>query len=432
MKAQNIRISKEEEFVNRIRNLYEQVIGSGTHDTGYREKLKHELLKEQKENGSFSAIDNLHIDSDIRVCYAYEPTYYATAALMFIENMDPSGMTDTEKTALRKGLSFAEGRHLAGHGFSATSQRLKALRIYKDAGLYDWISRVGDTAPSFSEMIRKIIEKYRSALQTGATVSDWNVDFREEFEKEVRDYEEALVPYVWYACYGSNMSNERFMKYIQKCSDTSAPMESRPFQFPYTLYFAGESAAWGRRKGVAFLDEHTPGICPGKIYKVKRGQFGQIQMMEGIKYSKRLFMGMVDGVPVYSFTAQQLRTDKHAPGAGYLLTIIDGLREAWPEMSMLTAMSYLIRHDALSNDEREVLLFIRASKHSVSLQKISESCTIAVTRTKDAVKKLVNLGLICQDRRSIQAGHNVSSPDALFYTCPEMRELISQIRFGVI
>ena len=36
--------------------------------------------------------------------------------------------------------------------------------------------------------------------------------------------------YVWYACYGSNINRERFMRYINWCSDTTPPMEDRPWE----------------------------------------------------------------------------------------------------------------------------------------------------------------------------------------------------------
>jgi hypothetical protein len=57
---------------------------------------------------------------------------------------------------------------------------------------------------------------------------------------------------------------------------------------------------------------------------------------------------------------------------------------------------------------------------------------IAITRTKAAAKRLSGLRLIKQDGRSVRTGHRVDSTEALFYTCPEMRELIDLIKYGVI
>lgn len=62
--------------------------------------------------------------------------------------------------------------------------------------------------------------------------------------------------YVWYACYGSNINYDRFMKYIngderystsEGCDDKSLPLEERQYIFEHPIYFAGESRIWGRR-----------------------------------------------------------------------------------------------------------------------------------------------------------------------------------------
>ena len=432
MKTQKTMINKEQASVNRIKDLYEQTIRTGLHDTDYRAKLMHELLMLQKEDGSFSVIDNYRVDMDIRIFYVYEPTYYATAAMMYIQTRDNSRMSDREKAALLKGLSFVEGRHLSGHGYDATRQQLQALQIYKNAGLYDWLLQFGDTASAFISMINGIIERYREAVKTGRTISDWNVDFRQDFEKEVTDYEEAMVPEVWYACYGSNMSSARFMRYISNCSDTTSPSESRPFTLPFDLYFAGESQTWGQGYGVTFVDDAKAGTCPGRIYRIRRSQFSQVQQQEGSKYTKRLSLGTVDGIPVYTFTSPERRTDEKAPSTNYIQTIMTGLQETYPDMNAVTALSYLIRHGALGEVDRKVLLCIRNSEHAVTLQAVSDESSLAITRTRASVKKLAGLGLIKQDGRSVRAGHRTDSREALFYTCPETRDLIGLIKYGVI
>ena len=42
-------------------------------------------------------------------------------------------------------------------------------------------------------MVKDIIAGYRKRILSGNTRGDWKVDFREEFEKEVADYEEGNV-----------------------------------------------------------------------------------------------------------------------------------------------------------------------------------------------------------------------------------------------
>lgn len=101
-------------------------------------------------------------------------------------------------------------------------------------------------------------------------------------------------------------------------------------------------------------------------------------------------------------------------------------------MSISTALSYLVRHGALGEDDRKVLLVIRYSEHALTVQAISDSSSLAITRTKSVAKKLAELGFIRQDGRSVRAGHRINDPEAMFYTCPDVRELIDLIKYEVI
>ena len=75
------------------------------------------------------------------------------------------------------------------------------------------------------------------------------------------------MSYVWYACYGSNINRERFMRYINRCSDTTPPVEDRPYEFKHPVFFAGHSSIW-ENKGTAFLDVWSEGDALGRIYKI--------------------------------------------------------------------------------------------------------------------------------------------------------------------
>ena len=189
-------VSKEQKAANHIVNLYEKMIHTGQEGRLVRLEVVEELLKLQKEDGSWKVISSLRGDSDYVVGYAFEPTYYATAALINYMNKE-NAADEKVKDALKRGLEFSGMRHLAGHGYDAVSQQLEALNIYKDAGLYSWLRANRAEYPEFDKMIEDIIFKYRRALFTGRTFSGWNQDFKEEFKKEVDDYEKAYDPYVW-------------------------------------------------------------------------------------------------------------------------------------------------------------------------------------------------------------------------------------------
>ena len=66
------------------------------------------------------------------------------------------------------------------------------------------------------------------------------------------------------------------------------------------------------------------------------------------------------------------------------------------------------------------------------MEAISSQTAVPVTRTRNAVKRLLGLGIIKEDSRSVRAGYRANDPAAIFYTCPEMRELISLVRYNVI
>lgn len=133
--------------------------------------------------------------------------------------------------------------------------------------------------------------------------------------------------YIWYACYGSNVNYERFMKYINKCTDKTPPIADRPFVFQHNIYFAKASSYWGG--GKAFLDDTCPGKAFGRIYKITREQFMEVKGFEGKDYGKELKLGTVAGLPVYSFTDKQKNHPETIPSLKYFDTILSGLLECY-------------------------------------------------------------------------------------------------------
>ena len=96
----------------------------------------------------------------------------------------------------------------------------------------------------FFDVIYNHILQFKVSLKTGATYSDWNHDFKKEFENEVADYEASFNTYVWYAAYGSNICELRFMIYINRCTNKDTPLENRVYTFSNDIYFASKSKLW--------------------------------------------------------------------------------------------------------------------------------------------------------------------------------------------
>jgi len=173
---------------------------------------------------------------------------------------------------------------------------------------------------------------------------------------------------VWYASYGSNLSRERFMCYIEGgtppgstkdhsgCSDRSPPRDDRPILLPHGLLFSMRSAQW-EDGGVAFVDPEnmTPTGTLGRMYLVTGEQFVQIVRQEnGLEpddesiqidleevvrkgemtlpgqYGRLLHVGFEMPHPIFTFTSTTAADlEPVAPGTNYLKTIIRGLIETY-------------------------------------------------------------------------------------------------------
>lgn len=203
-------------------------------------------------------------------------------------------------------------------------------------------------------------------------------------EQYPRD-EEGKVSEVYYASYGSNMSRERFMAYIEGGSvrgakrvyngatDKTPPSDDIPLKFNNPVQYAGNSTVWGKG-GVGFLDPSAPGKSLGRAYKITSEQFSDVVAQEsgqvtnysktdidsaienGITYDyKRLYgtlvhVGDYNGRPVLTFTApfsvedayygdvhfdgattakKGSRFYTHAPSQAYMQMIGRGLNETF-------------------------------------------------------------------------------------------------------
>ena len=405
-----------------IKKLYNQILACEEDRTGRIEMQSFltELLKYQKEDGSFSTIESYRCDGDIRVAYAYMPTFYATASMMYVDLHSESGLTRHEMEALIKGLKFAIGRQLVGHGFDGTDSLIKTLRIYAKAGMYKWINVRLEEGEEFKSVVDRHYKEFVKCVAEERTISDWNRDFSEEFKREIEDYEKHNEGYIWYAAYGSNINIERFMKYINRCKDKTAPVESKPYIFNYSMYFAGMSRKWGG--SVAYIDWTQAGTTYGKIYLIKKQQFAEIQEMEGESYSKKVFLDYIDDIPVCTFTSDIRMTGEIMPSKEYIYTILEGLKEVYPNKSEHALAYYLYTRGFLSSVDKAILEYIRESEHAKTVKELIDETYMTKTCVTRSIKELHRLGLIVQDRRSVRL--NITDEDSMVYTNKDSRELI--------
>lgn len=161
--------------------------------------------------------------------------------------------------------------------------------------------------------------------------------------------------YVWYACYGSNLSKGRFFCYISNCRDMTLPKDNKRIDIPYPLYFAKKSKNW-ENKGVAFIGRKktASNITHGRMYLITAEQFIDVVKQENAKkidatlsidfdsikesgykvvctgwYGNIVYLDEDNNLSVLTCTAPWDKGDEKfiTPSEKYLSTIILGLKE---------------------------------------------------------------------------------------------------------
>ncbi len=173
---------------------------------------------------------------------------------------------------------------------------------------------------------------------------------------------------LWYASYGSNLSRDRFLCYIQGgtprgatfsqvgCSVQELPRDDRPLTIPHRLYFAGRARGW-ENQGVCFIRRERAGVAGtlGRMYLIREDQFREVFLQEnGVgsfqekdqvpveeavvrgmstfgqgNYATLLRLGTRESRPILTFTAlwNENRVELVPPGPNYLSALARGLQE---------------------------------------------------------------------------------------------------------
>lgn len=191
---------------------------------------------------------------------------------------------------------------------------------------------------------------------------------------------------VWYACYGSNLREERFLCYIQGgtppgalknykgCRDTSRPKKSRAITIDHEMYFAQKAPTWNHG-GICFLKtaKNSKARTLGRTYLIKSQQFidlvkqelkfegaihidfeklkeyGSYNCLNNGRYGLLLYLGEMEGAPIVTFTSENyLETEINPPDKEYLLTIIRGIKEIYT-LSDAEIVDYLQQKKGIQN-----------------------------------------------------------------------------------
>jgi len=154
-----------------------------------------------------------------------------------------------------------------------------------------------------------------------------------------------LSNYIWYAGYGSNTLEERFLCYIKGgqfrlggtplsgCNDKSPPTDTTDFLVPHKMYFAGRSKGW-KGGATALLDPSTTmegsEFTRARLWKVTWEQFRQIWDQEGKgRHDMMLDLGWhSDHCEIATFTSSR-KAEPRRPSDEYIQTIVLGLKETF-------------------------------------------------------------------------------------------------------
>lgn len=130
--------------------------------------------------------------------------------------------------------------------------------------------------------------------------------------------------FVWYVCYGSNILEERFIKYINRTTLKEKWLKSEEITIPYNMYYGNSFAKWNYG-GCAFLDTSKNGLALGKGYLIHKEQFHEIWQMEGPFYDLKVDLGKnYDGVTMLTFTNSN-KLKENTPTKDYVEVIAMGM-----------------------------------------------------------------------------------------------------------
>ena len=223
------------------------------------------------------------------------------------------------------GLKRRKGEQIIGEVYFVSEETLDALDKYEGEGTLYNRTMAQAVNPSLTVVCYCYL--YRGEVdESDIMVKPWNAKKND---------------YVWYAAYGSNISEERFNYYIKGgmcssngvpyngCSDKSDWLETKTQKFKGRMYFGNESQSWGG-KGVAFYDKNGDIEVQMKLYKITRGQLDDIRLQEGpsdMWYGNMVFLGLDDdGTEIYTLTSKE-RHLHNEPSAEYFALIKNALQK---------------------------------------------------------------------------------------------------------
>lgn len=358
--------------------------------------------------------------ADARVEFVYKPTYIAATIMMTAMNRyDAIARNNEFRKTISAVLEATLGRNFRGAGYYEYEGFMDTLEIFAMGDTLEFIAKYPMINERFASEFKGALEILETQICSGTVINAWSGEDYSSRGKVIMDmYQKANKSeseYVWYACYGSNINKTRFMRYINNCTDTTPPVEDRPFVFNSNIYFAKSSGQWDNG-GIAFLDETCEGSSYGRVYKITREQYEEVKVQEGRNYTKKLELGEIEGIPVYSFTDTQKNEPIRTPSDNYFKTILDGLKECYNGILSDRVITIYLINAVFPGYTFDIAHAIKKSAHYISNEQLCEATDLSLSDVTTATEWLVEHNVIQQDQRSIRAGHRINAPEAFFFT----------------
>jgi len=229
---------------------------------------------------------------------------------------------------------------------------------------------------------------------------------------------------VWYACYGSNIDKEYFLRYI----DENKILDEKPIEINHEMYFANKSSRWDR-KGVAFLDTSIEGKTYGKAYLITKDDLKKVHTKEGksyMWYNSKKTLGSVQGIPIATITRGSRHSKENPPSLKYFEVIKEGIKKSYPNFEERDIEIYLL-DKFIKNRDKKILKYLREAPHGVEIMKITNDLGLHHEKILDSIKILKEMKLIKQDGRNARIGVNWDEYNAIYYTRRPKREIIDNL-----
>lgn len=118
--------------------------------------------------GSWTIPADTRMPADARMDFAYFPTYIAVAWLVLVRQRYPYmwHMVGRFDHVIRRGLRFAAGRKLQGHGYDSSHDLLAAVRVLALGNVFSYVRERPLTNSQFMAVIEEVEDKLINHLPT--------------------------------------------------------------------------------------------------------------------------------------------------------------------------------------------------------------------------------------------------------------------------